>query len=195
LTAGRKCAALSQTLLNFQIANDFFRRVEFMKKAKAKAKANSRTKNAGTGTSAAVKNSGENIQDVNPAEVRRDIANIVGNAAREITRAVVVEAKKGQLATAKYLFEAAGFYPAAAAEENTDKPEEDTLAQRVLRRLGLPEGPLPDSGDDDPPVKLMIPLAQSVVPVSGGMAAGQEEPVEKSGAEKDDSGDLVVSSE
>jgi hypothetical protein len=38
-------------------------------------------------------------------------------------------------------------------------PEEDTFMQRVVRRLGLPEGPLP-SEEDDPPERLVMPAAK-----------------------------------
>jgi hypothetical protein len=43
----------------------------------------------------------------NPAAVRNDIVKIVESSAREIAEAVVSQAKSGQLAPAKYLFEIA----------------------------------------------------------------------------------------
>jgi|ERR1700722_3047234 len=132
-------------------------------KGKTKAKTKARRTSEATTNSKATKKSREKTKDVNPVEVRRNITNIVGNAASDITMAVVVEALKGQLATAKYLFEAAGFYP-LASEGVMDRPEEDTLAQRLIRSLGLPDGPLPGGEDSDPLMKLVIPLAKNAEP-------------------------------
>jgi hypothetical protein len=126
------------------------------KKSRAKAKTTKEGPSKRTGSTSAKKSSGK-LKDVNLAEVRRDIKNIVGEAATEITNAVVAEAKKGQLTTAKYLFEATGIYPVLEGGDTVDNPEEDTFAQRIVRRLGLPEGPLPKSDDDDGPESLAIP--------------------------------------
>ncbi len=137
-----------------------------MAKAKAGTRAKSktttkRTSEIKTGNSATKKS--KPTKDVNLAEVRRNITNIVGEAASEIAVAVVVEAKKGQLATAKYLFEAAGVYP-VSTEGNVDKPEEDTFAQRLVRTFGLPAGPLPGGDESDPLEKVMIPAVKSDLP-------------------------------
>lgn len=121
------------------------------KKARAKAKATKEGSSKRTTGMAAMKRSGGKPKEVNLVDVRRDIKNIVGGAAREITRAVVVEAKKGQLTTAKYLFEATGIYPVLEGGDTVDNPDDDTFAQRIVRRLGLPEGPLPKNDDDDAP--------------------------------------------
>ena len=127
------------------------------KKARAKAKATKEGSSKRTTGTAARKRSGGKPKEVNLVDVRRDIKNIVGGAAREITRAVVVEAKKGQLTTAKYLFEATGIYPVLEGGDTVDNPDDDTFAQRIVRRLGLPEGPLPKSDDDDGPEGFVIP--------------------------------------
>ena len=127
------------------------------KKARAKAKATKEGSSKRTTGMAAMKRSGGKPKEVNLVDVRRDIKNIVGGAAREITRAVVVEAKKGQLTTAKYLFEATGIYPVLEGGDTVDNPDDDTFAQRIVRRLGLPEGPLPKSDDDDGPESFVIP--------------------------------------
>ena len=134
-------------------------------KAKAKAKAKTKTKRTieATTSSRAAKKSEGKTKNVNPEDARRKITNIVGNAASAITKAVVVEARKGQLAMAKYLFEAAGIYP-LSTEGITDKPEEDSFAQRLVRTLGLPEGPLPGGENNDPLVKVVIPLVNDGVP-------------------------------
>jgi len=136
------------------------------KKARAKAKTQKEGSNKRTGRTSPKKSSGK-PKDVNLADVRRDIKNIVGGAAGDITSAVVVEALKGQLATAKYLFEATGIYPVAEGGDSVDNPDDDTFAQRIVRRLGLPEGPLPKSDDDDAPEHLAIP-AMSVAGENGG---------------------------
>lgn len=126
-------------------------------KKKARARAKSKNEGSSKRTRTAAKKSGGRgkVKEVNLADVRRDMKNIVGGAAREITNAVVGEAKKGQLITAKYLFEAAGIYPVLEGGESVDNPEEDTFAQRIVRRLGLPEGPLPKGDDDDGPEDLI----------------------------------------
>jgi hypothetical protein len=74
------------------------------------------------------------------AEVRRDIADIVTGAAGELTKAVVDEGRKGQLAPVKYLFEVAGLYPTADGEKQ-QKPEEASLAKTLLNHLGLSTDP------------------------------------------------------
>jgi hypothetical protein len=82
---------------------------------------------------------------VDLVEVRKKIAEVVGPEAPDIIQAIVNEAKKGQLAHAKYAFESSGVYP--VSDEDSTKPEEDSLAQRLLNRLGLSEQPF--SGEDD----------------------------------------------
>lgn len=118
--------------------------------------------------------------------MRRQVTKIVDGELDDIAGAAVGEAKKGQLATVKYLFELAGIYP-PSAEGIVDRPEEDTLAQRLVRRLGLPEGPLPNE-DDDPPEQLVIPMAKddgaSVARAENKMSGGvtDREVVENGGA-------------
>lgn len=87
-------------------------------------------------------------KQVNPAEVRKDIAKIVEAGAKKIAQAVMSQALTGQLAPAKYLFEVAKIYP-----ESTDgseaSVEEDCLAKTLLHRLNLPEEPIVrDEGDE-----------------------------------------------
>lgn len=80
-------------------------------------------------------------EPVDMARVRKDISNIVGNSATEIAAGMINAALAGELAPAKYLFEMAGLYP---AREETDaaNPEEDSLAQILLKRMGLPIEPV-----------------------------------------------------
>ncbi|MFZ0199301.1 MAG: hypothetical protein WB523_19300 [Candidatus Sulfotelmatobacter sp.] len=83
-------------------------------------------------------------EPVDFAQVRKNIAALVGSAAEEIARNAMKVAKKGQLAPAKYFFEVAGLYPETA--ETASEPE-DSLAYTLLKRLGLPTEPLIRDGD------------------------------------------------
>lgn len=79
-------------------------------------------------------------KDLNPAEVRKDIAAKVEAQADDLADAVIEEGKKGQLATVKYLFEMAHIFPevlAADAEEG-----EESLAETLLKKLGVPQEPV-----------------------------------------------------
>jgi hypothetical protein len=76
--------------------------------------------------------------------VREAIANLVGTEAVEISGALVEEAKKGELAPAKFLFEMSGLYPLAAGASADDEDAQDAedgaeLAKVLLQRLHLPE--------------------------------------------------------
>jgi len=104
-------------------------------------------------------------------EVREDITNIVGSEAKELTKAVVEEGLKGQLAPVKYLFEMAGLYP--SAEENQAKPEGESLAKTLLHRLGLPEETVIRQ-EEEPPLKLNLPAVK---------CAHEDEEVENSGSQ------------
>ena len=52
------------------------------------------------------------------------------------------QVNEGHYAAMKYLFEAIGLFPAPMQEE---MPAEDSLARTLLRRLGLPEDPMPET--------------------------------------------------
>ena len=76
--------------------------------------------------------------------IRETIANLVGVEAVEICTALAEEARKGELAPAKFLFEMSGLYPVSAAAAGDDddldgggKDGED-LAKVLLQRLKLP---------------------------------------------------------
>jgi len=123
--------------------------VQRMKKSKPKAAANK----------AAKKGSAKMQKPANPVEMRQSVTDMVGSEMKNITHAVVEEAKKGQLATVKYLFEVSGVYP-AATEQNQARPEEgETLARMLLTRLGLPLEPA-ISPDDEVPEKVPTPAAK-----------------------------------
>jgi sulfur carrier protein ThiS len=83
-----------------------------------------------------------------PGEVRKELAKMVLGDAKAITKAVLGEGKKGQLATAKYVFEMAHIYPevndGSEATEN-----EDCLAKTLLDRLNIPDTPVVADQDGD----------------------------------------------
>jgi hypothetical protein len=74
-------------------------------------------------------------------EVRHECSKLVKEDAREVTVAVIGEAKKGQLGPMKYLFEMANFFP-QADDGSQPSAEEDSLAETLLTRLGIPTHPV-----------------------------------------------------
>jgi hypothetical protein len=84
---------------------------------------------------------------LDPAEVRKDIAKIVGLEAMNMTEAVMEEAMKGLVAPTKFLFEVAGVFPPAANGEQATE-EEDCLAKTLLARLNIPKKPAQDEEDE-----------------------------------------------
>ena len=117
-----------------------------MKKTKGQGKGKSKGNNKGTATRAA-KKSAPTVK-ARPAKtkvprdfagVRKNIATLVREAANEIAGRLIEMAKGGHLASVKYLFETVGLYPPTA--EIGSKPE-DSLAYRLLTKLGLPTDPV-----------------------------------------------------
>ena len=86
-------------------------------------------------------------KQVDPVEVRKDIAKIVGSGAKKVAKAVMEEAMKGQLAPAKYMFEVAGVYPPVTDGEQATQ-EEDCLAKTLLARLNIPKKPVQEEEDE-----------------------------------------------
>ena len=84
-------------------------------------------------------------------EVRESINELVMDSAVAIAVGVIEVAKTGQLAPAKYLFEAAGIYP--VSEQTAMRPIETSLAHTLLTRMGLPLEPV-IYGEDPEPVQL-----------------------------------------
>ena len=73
--------------------------------------------------------------------VRAMVANTVGGQALNITSALVEEAKKGELAPVKFLFEMIGLYPANAGPANEEEEaaeEGKDFAKALFQRLALP---------------------------------------------------------
>jgi len=129
----------------------------------------------------------------NPAEMRQSITDMVELEMENIGRAVLEEAKRGQLATVKYLFEVSGVYP-ASAEQSQEKPEEgETLARLLLTRLGMPLEPA-ISPDDEVPQRNPAHAEKKTVKRRDEDSA--EDPSEEAGArpkrEADDSDDEAV---
>ena len=104
--------------------------------------------------STAKKSNGEsksNKKQIDIAKVRESINHMVGASAKKIASKVIENAKitgPGQLASAKYLFEAVGLYP--PTEETAGEPKPDSLAMTLLRRMGLPTEPVIRDEDDEP---------------------------------------------
>lgn len=73
------------------------------------------------------------------AEIRRQIADLVGNGAVGMVETTIEEVGKGHYLGMKYLFEMIGLYPAISTD---DAPIQETMAATLLRRLGLPETPI-----------------------------------------------------
>ena len=159
-----------------------------MKKATGKPKGK-------TSRPAKKRTSRKSKKPVDLVEVRKDITNIVGTEATELTRAVVEEGRKGQLAPVKYLFEVAGLYP--AAEGDIAKPEGESLAKTLLHRLGLPEETVVRQ-EEEPPLKLNLPAAKSADEDEEAKNSGsQPETANSQSAHKDadDGDDIPVSAE
>jgi hypothetical protein len=111
------------------------------KKAKAKEKT-AEAENEKTGEAAE--------QECDFDQARKKIANKVVGASEKIADAVIEVALKGQLAPAKYLFEAVGLYPPTEETEETAKRPENSLAYVLLKRMGLPTEPVVVEEDPEP---------------------------------------------
>jgi hypothetical protein len=74
-------------------------------------------------------------------KVREGIDNKIKESAQLIANKVIEVAKTtGQLASAKYLFEAVGLYPASVPSEA--RPLETTIAHQLLTKMGIPLEPV-----------------------------------------------------
>ncbi len=86
---------------------------------------------------------------LNPADVRKEIAQMVDTEAAKMVQAVIGEGMKGQLATVKYLFEVAEIYP-ASTDGSQATENEDCLARTLLDRLDIPTDPVGRDEEDEP---------------------------------------------
>ena len=141
-----------------------------------------KTKSKASAKKAAKKSKPEKRKkEFNPADVRRDIAQMVDSQAARMTQAVIDEGMKGQLATVKYLFEVAEIYPASTDGSYATR-EEESLAQTLLRRLDLPDDPVGRDEEDEP--KAAMPADKpSGTPTHDDVPSGSEP---KSGEAKKD---------
>jgi hypothetical protein len=135
-----------------------------VKKAKAKDKSAAKKSAAPK----AATNEGKNI-----VEVRGNIDNLVKNAAELIAAEVIKVALTGQLATAKYLFEAIGLYP--ATEQTLATPVVGSLAHTLLKRMGLPTEPV-NCEDEEPGTGLTMAAPAKVEEVENTTAGSEGEP-------------------
>jgi hypothetical protein len=118
----------------------------------------------------AAKSSPKTKKPVNMARVRENINNLVGASAKDIAVEVIRVAKTGQLASAKYLFEAVGLYP--ATEGTAATPIEHSLAHTLLTRMGLPLDPVIC---DEDPVPAVLPSDVKSTSAENPMAGAAED--------------------
>ena len=76
------------------------------------------------------------------AAIRKEISCLVGNEAISMVETTMAEVEKGHYAAMKFLFEMIGLYPATGQEEAVGA---ESVARRLVRRLGLPEEPKLDT--------------------------------------------------
>jgi hypothetical protein len=81
-------------------------------------------------------------EELNPAEVRRDISKLVEAHAQILAEAVIGEGEKGQLGPVKFLFEVANIFPPAGDEASQTSANEESFAETLLKRLGIPTDPV-----------------------------------------------------
>jgi hypothetical protein len=141
------------------------------------AKKKAAGKGKGTEKTSPKKRKPKTVKPVNMGQVRENINNLVGASARKIAIEVIKVAMTGQLATAKYLFEAVGLYP--PTEETVIRPIETTLAHTLLTRMGLPLEPVICDEELAPAVAVD---AKGVVPkATGAVDEDAEEEGDESG--------------
>jgi hypothetical protein len=148
---------------------------------KKKAKGKTRAAKGAAEAKAETKN-GKNI-----VEVRGNIDNLVKNAAELIAAEVIKVALTGQLATAKYLFEAVGLYP--PTEQTAAPLVKDTLAHTLLSRMGLPTEPV--IFDEDEAAAKAANDAKSVKAETTRPIDGNEPEAEREDEPEPDPGDTV----
>jgi hypothetical protein len=134
-----------------------------VKKAKGKGK--------GTKRKSAKKREPAEKKPKDMVQVRENINNLVRDSAEEIATGVIKVAKTGQLTSAKYLFEAAGLYP--ATEQTMAKPLEGSLAYTLLKRMGLPVEPV--VCDEDATTAVPVSDAEGIAVESDGPSVAEED--------------------
>jgi hypothetical protein len=115
-------------------------------------------------------------QDI--VQVREGINELVKASAQQIAIEVIKVALTGQLATAKYLFEAVGLYP--ATEQTMARPIETSLAHTLLTRMGLPLEPVICDEESAPAVKSDVSVMET------GLTVVEKNPIEKPEEEEEE---------
>jgi hypothetical protein len=150
-----------------------------MKKAKGKSKE--------TTKKSAEKSEGRPKKPADIVKVRENITNMVTNSAKAIANQVIEDAKSGQLASVKYLFEVAGLYP--ATEETAAALPEHSLAHTLLRRMGLPTEPVIRDEDQVPAALSGTAREAGQKPASAGLEELENEDVQAAGGAESDGED------
>ena len=142
-------------------------------KKKAKGKEKSTAKKAAAKKSKPRPKKGKDLN-----KVREGIDNKIKDSAQLIANKVIEVAKTtGQLASAKYLFEAVGLYP--ANEQSEARPIETTMAHQLLTRMGIPLEPVVRDEDGEVIVKVIVNDATAL----SKPAAAAEKMAERDGEE------------
>jgi hypothetical protein len=140
-----------------------------VKKAKGKGKSTAKKAAAKKKPAPAAK------KNADMERVRENINTLVKNSARKIATEVIKAARTGQLASARYLFEAVGLYP--ASEQSEARPLETTMAHQLLTRMGIPLEPVVQDEDGEVVETKTAPAGSKPV------AAVHEELAERDGEE------------
>jgi hypothetical protein len=114
-------------------------------------------------------------KDLNTAEVRKQVRKIIEEHATKMTEAVAGEGEKGQVGPVKYLFEVAHIHPPVTdGSEATER--EQSLAETLLDRLGIPKDPVP-ADEDEKEETMTIPanLVRDAEPVASEAEAEEKE--------------------
>ena len=149
-------------------------------KKKAKGKSRGTAKKTAKEKASAKRRATSKKKGKDIAQVRENINELVKDSAKDIATEVIKVAKTGQLASAKYLFEAAGIYP--ATEQAAANPIERSLAHTLLTRMGLPLDPV--ICDEEPTTVLLASdengtRDETVIPIDvekNAEGVGEEEP-------------------
>jgi hypothetical protein len=141
-----------------------------VKKAKGKGKGPAKKSAKKSTKKSAKKSKSKTKKPVDMGRVRENINNLVGASAKDIANEVIKVAKTGQLASAKYLFEAVGLYP--PTEQTAANPIEHSLAHTLLTRMGLPLEPV--ICDEEPAGGLLTGDTKGAAP--GPVSMAEEDP-------------------
>ncbi|MGA8500918.1 MAG: hypothetical protein WB683_05175 [Candidatus Sulfotelmatobacter sp.] len=148
-------------------------------KKKAKGKSKGTAKKTAKKKASATKRAPSKKKGKDIVQVRENINELVKDSAKDIATEVIKVAKTGQLASAKYLFEAAGIYP--ATEQAATNPIERSLAHTLLTRMGLPLDPVIC---DEEPTPMVLPSDTKGTSDESVMPSDAKENAEEEGEEE-----------